>query len=393
MSDSKGKVALARALDRTIFCLASYGFAVVILSFMLILTFLGTLEQVDHGLYAVQKKYFDSLFLVHHFFGKLPILLPGVYLLMALLFVNLTIGAIIRAHKSWRFPGMLIAHSGILVLLLGGFVAHHFSTNGGLQLYEGQASNQFKSYYDWVIEVSRRDARGATTVYTLPAKALKHMHPGDERNFVHEALPFDVSVSGFAMNARPRPAGGSSAYAAVDGFYLQSMPRDPEAEANVAGAYVTLKEKQGGATHEAIVWGYEYAPFVTTIGGDTWSVGMSRQKWDMPFTILLDDFTVEMHPNTGIAKVFLSDVTKIEGRSQEKVKITMNEPFRYKGYTLFQSTWGPSDAAPGTPLYSGFSVVKNPADHWPLVSCIIVAIGMLIHFLQRLLSHIRLRAS
>ncbi|MDA1043970.1 MAG: cytochrome c biogenesis protein ResB [Verrucomicrobia bacterium] len=391
MSSSRARRQLVDIGDRIVRFLASYAFAVVILSFLLVLTFLGTLEQVDHGLYAVQKKYFDSLFLIHQLFGRLPILLPGVYLLMSLLFVNLTVGGIIRVRRSWRHPGTLIMHGGILVLLLGGFVAHHFSTSGNMQLYEGRSSNEFTSYYDWVIELRQRDEQGGTTVYSIGPNTLKHLRPGEERNFHHDALPFDVNVAGYAINSRPRPSGGNSAFVSVDGFYLQSLPRDPEAEANVAGAYVTLTEKGGGASHEAIVWGFEFAPFVTTIGGTSWSVGMVRQKWELPFTILLDDFTVEMHPNTGIAKVFLSDVTKIEGRSQEKIKITMNEPFRYKGYTLFQSTWGPSNAEPGTPLYSGFSVVSNPADHWPLVSCIIVAIGMLIHFLQRLFVHLRTR--
>ena len=29
-------------------------------------------------------------------------------------------------------------------------------------------------------------------------------------------------------------------------------------------------------------------------------------------------------------------------------------------------------------------IVENPADHWPLISCIIVAEGLLLHFLMML---------
>ena len=119
-----------RIVDGIVRFTASDAFAVVILTLMLVLTFVGTLEQVDHGLYEVQKKYFDSAFLVHDLFGKIPILLPGVYLLMILLFINLVSGAIIRAPKNWRYPGNMIGHIGILILLFGGFVAHHFSING-----------------------------------------------------------------------------------------------------------------------------------------------------------------------------------------------------------------------------------------------------------------------
>jgi hypothetical protein len=40
-------------------------------------------------------------------------------------------------------------------------------------------------------------------------------------------------------------------------------------------------------------------------------------------------------------------------------------------------------------LFSVFAVVQNPADHWPLYSCIIVACGLLIHLLQKLARYLR----
>ena len=54
----------------------SYATACVLLIFLFLLTLFGTLEQVDHGLYAVQKKYFESFFVVHEFAG-VPLPLPG----------------------------------------------------------------------------------------------------------------------------------------------------------------------------------------------------------------------------------------------------------------------------------------------------------------------------
>ena len=38
--------------------LASFGFAAILLVFLTLLTWLGTLEQVEHGLFETQKKYF-----------------------------------------------------------------------------------------------------------------------------------------------------------------------------------------------------------------------------------------------------------------------------------------------------------------------------------------------
>ena len=98
---------------------------------------------------------------------------------------------------------------------------------------------------------------------------------------------------------------------------------------------------------------------------------------------------METHPGTNMAKVFISGVTKLEGKSQEQIKIEMNEPLRYKGYTFFQASWGPQEARSGVRLFSVFAVVRNPADKWPLYACIVITGGLLIHFSQKLLLYLR----
>ena len=62
----------------------------------------------------------------------------------------------------------------------------------------------------------------------------------------------------------------------------------------------------------------------------------------------------------------------------------MNEPLRTDGLVLFQANWGPQNAPPGTPLFSGFAVVRNPSDYWPLYACIVIGLGLLGVFLPRL---------
>jgi hypothetical protein len=56
---------------------------------------------------------------------------------------------------------------------------------------------------------------------------------------------------------------------------------------------------------------------------------------------------------------------------------------------LFQSSWGPPNARPGERLFSVFSVVRNPSDHWPLYSCIVIGVGLLIAFTQKLMKYVR----
>ena len=89
------------------------------------------------------------------------------------------------------------------------------------------------------------------------------------------------------------------------------------------------------------------------------------------------------------AAVFLSDVTKTEEGAQQKSKITMNEPMRHKGFTLFQSGYGPPNVPVDWPHYSDFAVVSNPSDQWPKYSCFIIAAGLLFHFSMKLMKYVR----
>jgi cytochrome c biogenesis protein ResB len=93
-----------------------------------------------------------------------------------------------------------------------------------------------------------------------------------------------------------------------------------------------------------------------------------------------------------MAKEFSSDVRVIEGDAARPIKISMNEPLRDEGLVLYQASWGPSNARPGDPLFSTLSVVRNPADQYPLYACIVIAAGLLIHFLRKLTRYVRSEA-
>lgn len=363
---------------------ASYGFAVVILFFLLLLTLFGTLEQVNVGLFEAQKKYFESIFLVHHLFGVIPIPLPGVYLLLALLFINLVCGAIIRARKDWRHPGMLIAHGGIIFMLVAGFVTYHYSISGHMTLYENERASSFQSYYDWEIAISKV---GGDSEWIIEDSKFKHLGEGESAPFTAPGLPFTLSVGDYMRNSLPQPA-GPMVQKQVDGFTLLNQPLEREAERNVAGVYATVSTADG-SSQEGILWGLARAPWTVKVGGDDYLIDLRHKRYPVPFTIALDKFTRELHPGTSMAAKFSSDVTQIEPNgSERKVHIQMNEPLRDRGFTFFQASWGPSNAGPNDRLFSTLAVVNNPADQWPLYSCLIISVGLLIHFGQKMLTYI-----
>ena len=372
--------------------LSSFGLSCVLLILLALLTWLGTLEQVHTGLFEVQKKYFESFFLLHDA-GPVSIPLPGANLVLCVLFVNLTVGGVVRMRRGWATAGVLVVHLGILLLLLSGFTKTYFSTEGHLTLFEGQMSSSYQSYYRWEISIARRLADGRIQEWLVPQEDFDGATGSAPITLTADGLPFDLEVSHFMRNCQPRPKGPAFdvAVPVVDGFFLQLQPLVTVAEQNVSGAYATVVAPDG-SRRRGILWGLDSGPWTVEAGGEDWAIELRKERYPMPFTVALDVFTKENHPRTSMPSAFSSDVTVIEGSTSRPVKIEMNEPLRDRGLVIYQASWGPSTAGPGDPLFSTLSVVRNPADKFPLYACIVIAAGLVLHFSRKLVRYMRSEA-
>jgi len=377
----------------------SFKLATVVLALMTLVTLLGTLGQVEHGLHSAKEKYFHSVFFADKIFG-IPVVLPGGLLLMSLLFVNMTLGALVKIKKRWKGAGLLVAHFGMLMLLAGGFVTWAFSTDGYMALYPGMTSNRVESYREWQLEVvpiSEGDVAKKAWIY--PPEALASMREDEQRVVKTDALPFDVVINGFSQNATPvpmsAPVAAGLAAREIDGFKLSSQKASKEAEQNLPGCYLEIRPKSGGAPVEAILWAGSYRfdprekpmPFVFDVDGQRYGALLVKKSWTVPFTVRLDEFLFERHPGVMTARNYESRVTRIEpGQPDKPLEIKMNEPMRYAGYTFFQESFGPSGSQPGDEMFSQFAVANNPADQWPLYSLIVTGAGLAIHFMIMLVN-------
>lgn len=377
--------ALLQAVShRVIAFLSSYALAIVLLLLLFVLTLLGTLEQGHSSLIDVQRKYFESAFLVYDI-GPVSIPLPGASVVLALLAANLVVGGIVRLRKGRSTMGVLVTHAGILLLLGGSVVEFLASEKGQLTLREGSSSGEFRSYHEWEIVVRERLEGGRATEFVLPASRLERLDPDDVARFTSARLPFDVEVSQWMRNAAPKRAPGPEG---VEGWTLEALDPEMKAEDNWPGARVTLRGPTS-PPRTGLVFGAQTAPWVVTWGERRFEVDLRTRRWALPFRLELRKFVHEEHPGTSMPREFSSYVTKIEDDVRRDVHVTMNEPFRHRGYTFYQSSWGPPDAPPGTPLNSTFAVVRNPTDRAPLVACVVIAIGLLLHFGRKLLLHVR----
>lgn len=377
---------------------ASFGVAVVVLFFLLILTWLGTLEQAEVGLYDTQKKYFDSLFLVHKAFNKYPIPLPGVYLLMAILFVNLLCGGILRIRKSWRTPGVITSHLAMLLMIAAGGVSYHYKTEGYMQIWPDEESRVFHSYHEWSVEVRELVDSGSDRIWTIPEKLFVDRGGDKTRAFTHPELPFALNLSGYERNALVLPEGQVDEKIeakVVDGYFIRPDEVKKENEQNQAAVVASLEGSDGTTIKETILWGLsDYAwpriyglPLVAEaldVGGRKFVLGMVRQKYEAPVKVTLKEFFHELHPRTNKPSRFQSDVSWTDGEDREEFSVKMNQPLRQEGHVFFQTKWGPPNATMRDKKYTVFAVVSNPSDKWPEISCYIVLVGLAFHFTQKL---------
>ena len=80
----------------------SLGLAATMMTFLLILTFLGTMDQTNMGIYQAQKKYFESWFVLDAWapWGSPMIPLPGGMLCMIIFTANLLVGGVLRLRLN-----------------------------------------------------------------------------------------------------------------------------------------------------------------------------------------------------------------------------------------------------------------------------------------------------
>ncbi len=368
--------------------LASYGLSIVLLLLLMLLVFFGTLEQTRLGLYEVQQRYFESFIVVHPLFGRIPLPMPGGYLLLGLVFVNMLCGAILKAPKRLARPGLLIAHGGVLFLIVAGFVAHHYALSGNLPLFEGETGDRFQSYYDWELRITETGEDSEGRQFVIPQKQLEVAHNGAGCVFFSDNLPFTLRAARYYANCQPVPGHGPWS---VDGVMLDALAPSHTAEQNMPGlmAYLQTVGEPDSSPKPGLLWAMERAPWRVTVDGREYTLSLNRREWRLPFSLTLTRFNHETHPGTGLPSHFSSEITLTEGGAQRDVVIRMNEPLRHRGYTFYQASWGPPDAPPGARLYSVLAVARNPAGQWPMYASCVISLGLLMHFCQVLFRYLR----
>lgn len=392
--------------------LSSLRLTLVLLVLSLILVFLGTMAQEPLGLYLAQRRFFQSAFvdlasfvaaskkalqMVHIYLAPstaadvlsapwIPVF-PGGYLLGSLLLINLTAAHIARFHLSPKKAGILLAHAGLIILLIGQLFTDLLAKESAMRLTEGQTKSYTESDRRTELAIVDVTSRDKDRVVAIPDSALR---TGEV--IQHPDLPFSVKVVRFYPNsyitnraavpdAPPVSSKGpGSRFAAVELPLVTVMDmRD------VPSAVIEFVGPKGSLA-SYLVTEYFGQPQTFELDQRVFEINLRPRRQYLDFSLTLMDFRHDKYTGTEIPKNFSSQVRLQNPRTGEdrEVLIYMNNPLRYKGLTFYQASFDRTDDR-----VTILQVVRNPAWLTPYFACIIVGVGLVIQFLIHLTGFIR----
>ncbi|HEY4416419.1 MAG TPA: cytochrome c biogenesis protein ResB [Verrucomicrobiae bacterium] len=401
---------------------------VVLLAFAIVLVFIGTLAQVDEGLYNAQARYFRQwlIFGLDLFGHKIPIILPGGYLIGTLMLVNLIFAHVYRFQLSVKKIGIQLAHSGVILLLVGQLVTDMFAHESQIRFVEGETKSYAESSLDFELAFTTDAGANAEQVITIPQKRLA---AGGEIGDPH--LPFTIRVKSYWKNSEPgfRAPMAQNAPPATTNGVAKDFDFSPAAEIKkmddkneptalieivgpngslgnwivsgwtadtgmIESVQQTYQRMAGADLARQIVHKLTQPQFIS-VNGKKFTFALRPERNYLPFSLTLLKATHTVYDGTDIPKDFRSRVQLKNPQTGEnrETEIYMNAPLRYAGLTFYQyqMTAGQMAEQAGATPESVLQVVHNPGWLTPYLGCAMVAAGLVWQFLFHLAGFITKR--
>lgn len=381
--------------------LASLRLTVVLLAMAMVLIFVGTLAQAHLGVWHVVDTYFRSPIAWIEFQTLIPLGLakvpgsfpfPGGFIVGGLMIINLLAAHAIRFKATRNRIGIVMLHAGVIVLLVGEFVTAFHSNEGMMSIDVGGSSNFVEDVREVELVVLDRTDKAFESVVgfsqTRCVEAAQSKSP-----ISRDDLPFEITIERWYPNAQLLRA--TSPTIATHGVGLEAEPEELPAARGVDGAetdapaaYVKLT-REGKPLGVWLVYAGLLGAQSLDVPGQDLSIALRYRRTYKDYTLHLLEFRHEKFTGTEIPRNFSSLVRLVdEGRTTDReVLIWMNNPLRHAGETFYQSSYKPDGS--GTVL----QVVRNPGALLPYIACILVGVGMTIHFLISLRTYLRRRAA
>jgi ABC-type transport system involved in cytochrome c biogenesis permease subunit len=363
------------------------------------LIFVGTLAQVRVGVWEAVDTYFrspvawiDLQLLVPESIANVPwrVPFPGGATLGLLLLINLLAAHTVRFKLSARRIGVMVLHAGLIVLIVGEFVTAVFADEGLMSIDEGQTASYVEDIRSVELAVIDPSDPNSDRVVTVPGMLLERAARTGEP-IQHPSLPFDIEVTRWLPNARllRAPQGETDQGVGREAVAEQLPPaRGVDGAQTDAPAAVVRFVHEGQSLGTWLLWANLIDPQPVQAATGEVGVALRYRRTEKPYSLTLLEFRHDKFVGTEIARNFSSRVRLVDPERgvDREVVIWMNNPLRYRGDTFYQASYKPDGS--GTIL----QVVRNPGALLPYVACVIVSVGLLVHFGIGLTAFLRRRA-
>jgi hypothetical protein len=301
---------------------------------------------------------------------------PGGALVGLVLTANLVSATYKRIGFSLRKSGLWIIHAGLVLLFAGEFVTGAYQQDRRMSIEEGQTVSHVESTREYELALIDTTDPASDEVFAVPESLLK---PGAVIPLAGSSL--SIQVRQFMSNSEL----GNRA------------PTDPPSQATAGiGPMVNVRERASATSDnemnlpaafiEPLAAGKSYgvwlvstalgAPQSFTHEGHTYQLALRARRDYLPYRITLKKFRHDVYAGTDIPRNFSSLVRVSNPATHEErdVLISMNQPLRYQGRAFYQASFGKGDTL------SILQVVANPGWLIPYISCVLVTLGLLVHF-------------
>lgn len=372
------------------------------LSFGLI--FFGTLAQMDNGIWTVVDQYFWSwvvwvpfdlfckfgqvFFEVPHdakWGGSFPF--PAGKLLGGAMLVNLLAAHLVRFRLTWKRTGIHLIHGGLILLFVGEFITREYAVEQQMRIDVGSSSNFSEDTRHYELAFVDRTDPKAEKVVVVPEAMLRHAKPGTR--ITDPALPVEIEVVRFMKNSDFKDPAPDVENPATTGAGLKLIAVEQKEESgletkqrgDIPSAYLRLYPKGSdqplGTYLISLLLTLQGHADPVTADGKQYRMGLRNIRYYKPYTLHLEEFRFDRYVGTGTPKNYSSRVRLIDPDTgvDREVTISMNSPLRYRGETFYQA-----DFDKKTEQATVLQVVHNPGWIIPYISCVVVGLGLVLHF-------------
>jgi ABC-type transport system involved in cytochrome c biogenesis permease subunit len=305
--------------------------------------------------------------------------------------------------------GIVLLHGGIALMMFSELYTSQYAVEARVRFVEGQTVSYAEDIRDVELALVDKSDPEVDETVVVPGDLLDAAADSQEP-LSHSLLPVDLRVRTYYPNARIRLRQPGEAFLSSEADDQSLTEQNPaghgqlriaeplrtstgvesEQPVDLPAAYVELLDKESSQS----LGTYLLSPVMPLeetlqVDGRPLELAIRFRRIEKPYQLTLQDFTKEDYVGTNTPKNFES-VVRLRDESQNvdrEIRIWMNNPLRYRGDTLYQSSFDPNQ-----PDYSELQVVTNTGWMIPYVACMIVATGMLAHFGSTIVRFVRRRA-